>query len=307
MNRVSIRRRQGFTLVELLVVIGIIALLISILLPSLNRARESAKSVKCLSNQRSVGQALMLYLNDNNQTYPTSSFQQGNVARNFALKTVYEGPNAWNWASDLTSASGSTGFNFFAALIQVNEGVGAALLCPSAEVIDAAGGGHPAADGEPATSYAPNAAFISRRAGQIKGSSEFAVSHELGYNDTWVYARPRLRENGPGARFILAATRSAPPGEVWTQNVYDYWANPLVFPDDPTKENYNTYDRVHTQGGNLLFGDGHAENRKGDSLIARDFGLTGGVTRAGSKGDSGTSWKRGGSGVQYLSLFDVVE
>ena len=74
MNPENAPRKHGFTLVELLVVIGIIALLISILLPALQSARQSATVVACLSNIRQLGLATAGYVSENQSTLPEAMY-----------------------------------------------------------------------------------------------------------------------------------------------------------------------------------------------------------------------------------------
>lgn len=62
---------RGFTLVELLVVVSIIVILIAILLPSMERAFVVAQRAKCLANEKAIGAALTLYLEDHKRSYPT--------------------------------------------------------------------------------------------------------------------------------------------------------------------------------------------------------------------------------------------
>jgi prepilin-type N-terminal cleavage/methylation domain-containing protein/prepilin-type processing-associated H-X9-DG protein len=120
-ERIMIRKRflRAFTLVELLVVIGIIAVLISMLLPALNRAREQANLVQCQTNLRNMGQMLNEYAAENRGylTYghAVSAINNGN---SFNYMHAFYAPYGyeWTWSDTLSlmtsnrtqSASGGT-------------------------------------------------------------------------------------------------------------------------------------------------------------------------------------------------------
>jgi prepilin-type N-terminal cleavage/methylation domain-containing protein len=114
MNR-KLRARRGFTLVELLVVIGIIALLISILLPALTKARRAAYTIACEANLRSIVQAMRIYASQNNDAIPGAPATTGLFVYNNGLNaynTTYGNTNCPNiisifdWMSPVANAMG---------------------------------------------------------------------------------------------------------------------------------------------------------------------------------------------------------
>ncbi len=82
------KRRCAFTLVELLVVISIIAMLLAVLMPSLNKARNSAKTAKCLSNMRNMQLAHWLYMTDNNGWFINAGLAHGGSHANEAAAWI---------------------------------------------------------------------------------------------------------------------------------------------------------------------------------------------------------------------------
>ena len=128
-RRPVLKPHQAFTLVELLVVIGIIALLVSILLPTLGKAREAAKRTQCLSNLRTISQMLVMYSISYKDMVPLG-YRATGANPNSALKQN----NYFIINRSSTPESGNARFCSIGILYGagfIKEGEGQALYCPS--------------------------------------------------------------------------------------------------------------------------------------------------------------------------------
>lgn len=93
--------RHSFTMIELLVVVAVIAILAGMLLPALNSARESAKSIQCAGNLKQIGVQTSLYIDDNKESFYQGGC--GSMSWNYFLGRGSSAPIAWNANLDVVN------------------------------------------------------------------------------------------------------------------------------------------------------------------------------------------------------------
>jgi prepilin-type N-terminal cleavage/methylation domain-containing protein/prepilin-type processing-associated H-X9-DG protein len=248
--------RRAFTLVELLVVIGIIALLISILMPALSKARAQSLQVACASNLRQMGIAMVMY---SNETKYLPGCQAFNSSGPFAI-----------WPTRLRSMMRSTPGTGGAPGTSSTGGVEKAFWCPANQegfqwqLRYNSPGGAFAGDKETGYGYASGELLL----------NVFSVPFSYGYND-WG-AVDSVNGHGQGSMTVdeqlgLGGDVQPPPSPVHeirasrvksasemiaiadntTDGQWDYNLDPWNATEYPGK--------IHRNGSNVLFMDGHVD------------------------------------------------
>lgn len=219
------RVRRGFTLIEVLIVIGIIGLLLGILLPALEKVRHKGYLVACESNLRTIGQAVLIYAADHHGQFPRTRYVPGDpiVWGTGAGSSSSFGP-AGPQANDVTAA--------FYLLAREQKLPMSAFICPYNDVFQ----------------YAPDTASPQTHANFTD------VTNNVGYSFADPYPSDSARKAGYtwdstlGADFPLAADKN--PG------VDTHGSN--VFANDLATDAEEGSSLNHEQDGqNVLYADGH--------------------------------------------------
>jgi prepilin-type processing-associated H-X9-DG protein/prepilin-type N-terminal cleavage/methylation domain-containing protein len=223
----------GFTLIELLVVIAIISLLVSILLPSLSKARELARAAVCMSHERQLGLMLSLYATGGDGSYPMAMYRPD------------VGPNM-NWR-DFLVADGHVGsvdeISTTPGNANADAAERAAMFCPSNIEPERTSPGGYSIYGY---SYGYFHSYDSRPA---MGGSRWPAPDGLATTIDQI-ARPS----------IIASTMET--RTAYADSTMSWWQVP-----DPVNTVDHTWMDIHNDRSNYLFADGHVESIAMDAMM----------------------------------------
>jgi prepilin-type N-terminal cleavage/methylation domain-containing protein/prepilin-type processing-associated H-X9-DG protein len=243
-------KSKGFTLIELLVVIAIIAILMAILMPSLNRAREQGKRASCLSNLKQLQLAWIAYAGDNDDKIVNGEAYNGTAGTCPVPSGGIHDREKW-WTGADCAGDYMTGGKLLKAVQLQAIRAGALYPFVPADKLYACPTG---VRGEMRTYSVVDSMNGLRRAGTYTGN----VGTRVGRTVLWVKKTTEISLPGPAARLVfLDEGRVTPDSYATNYNTGAWWDPPHV---------------RHADGTNVSFVDGHSDYWKWDSKETIEIG-----------------------------------